>query len=150
MSELIDNFKKGWLDADPRLTAATLLGIFTFVILTVLLHKSEKRRKELKKNAVERSTAITAERISRHNNHGSGTGLQYSGTYRYTVNGAEHEYRISSDRPVPQTITLYPKGDGSDRFFSDYDRTINAGMSFNVLAGIAVCVGTLLLTGYIG
>lgn len=43
MTDLIDKFKEGWLDEDPRMIFAVLAGIATFIILNVLLSKSKKK-----------------------------------------------------------------------------------------------------------
>ena len=42
MTDLIDKFKEGWLDEDPRVVFAVLAGIATFIILNILLGKSKK------------------------------------------------------------------------------------------------------------
>ncbi|MCI7803784.1 MAG: hypothetical protein MR503_01735 [Oscillospiraceae bacterium] len=152
MTELKENFKKGWLDEDPRLLTAVLLGIGVFIVLNVLLYKSGKRRKQLKQQAIENKTAIEAVLVYRHRKH-SGHGTEsvtnYYGRYRYTVNGSEKEYSIDTECSLPDRIMLYPKNSSETRFFSDYDRTSNAGVALNALAAIAVCVLTLWITGYI-
>ncbi|MDO4944769.1 MAG: hypothetical protein Q4E74_06160 [Ruminococcus sp.] len=145
MNELKENFIKGWLEEEPRIVAASLLGILTFVILSVLLYKSEKRKKALKQQAIENKTAIQARIISSHRTHDSETETSYYGTYRYTLNGKDKEYSIHSNYPVPNIIYLYPKNSSATKFFSDYDRTVNAAIAFNVLASIAVHVFVLLI-----
>lgn len=144
MSELKEALK-GWRDEDPRFVAASLLGIATFIILSILLYKSQKRKKKLKQQAIDNNTVIEAKLISRHRRHDSDS---YSGTYRYTVNGKTKEYSIDSEFNVPDTIKLYPKNSSITKFFSDYDRTSNAGIAFNALAAIAVHVIVLLVTRY--
>ncbi len=146
MSELTDNLK-GWLDEDPRVVAATLLGIFTFVILSIMLHKEEKRKKALKQQAIENNTVVSAYMVSHYRSHDSESNTTYyHGTYRYTLNGKSKKYSIYSEYGLPDVISLYPKNIKGTKFFSEYDRNVHAGIAFNVLAAIAVCVFTLIIT----
>lgn len=145
MNELKENFTKGWLNDDPGDIAATLLGIFTFVFLCIMLRKSEKRKKILKQQAIENNTAIEARIVSRHRNYDSESDASDFGVYRYTLNGKIKEYTINSIQ-LPDTIKLYPKNSAGTKVFSDYDRTVHAGIAFNVLAAIAVHVLTLWIT----
>lgn len=142
-------FKEGWLDEDPRIVAASLLGIFTFVILNILLYKSEKRKKKLKQQSIENNTAIEGKVLKHGRFRDSERTWTYYGTYEYTVNGKIKKYRIHSQCHVPNTIKLYPKNSSMTKFFSDYDKLANAAIAFNAIAAIAVCIFTLLLTGYI-
>ena len=147
-----ETFKEGWLDEDPRIVAASLLGIFTFIILNILLYKSEKRKKNLKQQSIENNTAIEGRVVDHgklNDSDDSKRTYYYYGTYEYTVNGKIKKYRIHSESRVPNTIKLYPKNSSMTKFFSDYDKLANAAIAFNALAAIAVCIFTLLLTGYI-
>lgn len=145
MSDLAEAFKKGWLEEDPGVVAAALLGIFTFVLLNILFSKYKKRRKLLKQQAIQNNTAIEARIISRYLDNDR---KYYHGRYRYVVNGEAKEYSIFSEYEVPDTIMLYPKNSSMVRFFSDYDRINGAAIAFNVLAAIAVCVLTLIAAKY--
>lgn len=152
MTDLKKAFKEGWLEEDPRIVAAALLGIFTFIFLNVLLYKSEKRKKRIIQQARENDTAIEGRLIK----HGSsyrdldrGRERYYYGTYEYTVNGAVKKYRIHSKNHLPNTIKLYPKNDSMTKFFSDYDNVTGAAVSLNGVAAIAVCILTLWITEYI-
>ena len=59
MTDLIDNFKEGWLDEDPRVVFAVLAGIATFIILNILLSKSKKKLLRLKQKPIDNNTVIT-------------------------------------------------------------------------------------------
>ncbi|MGN0613225.1 MAG: hypothetical protein ACI4JB_04925 [Porcipelethomonas sp.] len=147
--ELKNNFVNGWLKEDPRIVIASLLGILTVISLFIALRYHCKKIKKLKQTAIKNGTVITAVLKSKYHYHGRDRKQSYSGRYKYTVDGIEREYSIRIENPVPDTIELYPKNSRMTKFFSDYDRTSNADAAFNILAGIAVCVITLLATGYI-
>lgn len=148
MSDLKESFEKGWLNEDPRMVAATLSGMFTFVILSILLFKSEKNKKSIKRNSVENGTAVEAKIVSRSSNFNSESERIYYGEYKYRINGKTKRYRIESVNPIPDTILLYPKNKKGTRFFSDYDDIVSAAIAFNVIASIAICVFILWVTGY--
>lgn len=149
MSDLKESFKKGWLEEDPRIISACLLGILTFIVLNILLHRSEKRKKQIMKRAIESNTAIEGKLVKhgRYRDHEKKE-YDYYGIYEYSVNGTIKKYEIRSEFHLPDTIKLYPKNRSMTRFFSAYDETTRAAIGFNGLASIAVCIVTLMLTGY--
>ncbi|MCM1226072.1 MAG: hypothetical protein NC320_01445 [Clostridium sp.] len=149
MSDLKEAFKKGWLEEDPRIVAAGLLGIFTFIFLNVLLYRSEKRKKRIIKQSLENNTAIEG-KLVKHRRHrdSKSNDYEYYGTYEYSVNGTVKKYRIRSVNHVPDTIKLYFKNHSMTRVFSEYDTITGAAIAFNALAAIAVCIAALLVTGY--
>lgn len=149
MNEIIENFKKGWLDEDPRLVCATLLAIAVFVTLSILLGRHSKKLKKLKTSAIENNSVVKATLTYQHYSYNDNDDLPYSGRYTYTVNGKKKKYHINSDLPIPDTLDLYPKNKSKTKFFSDYDRTTNAAIPFNAIVSVAVLIFTLWVTGYI-
>lgn len=150
MNELIEKFKEGWLDEDPRVVFAVLSGIAVFIILNILLSKSKKKLKMLKQQAIDNKTVIIANIKSRYHNRDSKSRYEYSGRYRYYVNGKEKEYAAMSTYPLPDTLELYPKNSKGTKVFSDFDEEEGFGVSADGVAGIAVCIFILFITGYIG
>jgi len=147
MDSLIDSFKKGWLDEDPRLVTAVLLAIAVFIILSILLGMHNKKLAKLKDKAVKNEYTVEAVIKKRYHSHQNDK-LPYSGWYAYSVDGETKEYSIKSHSPLPDSILLYPKNKSMTKFFSDYDRTSNAAIPFNAIVSIAVCILTLWITGY--
>lgn len=147
MDSMIDNFKKGWLDEDPRLVTAVLLAIAVFIILSILLGKHNKKLTKLKDEAVKNGYTVKAVIKKRYLSHQNDK-LPYSGWYVYSVNGETKEYSVKSHSPLPDSILLYPKNKSMTKFFSDYDRTSNAAIPLNAVVAVAVCIFTLWITGY--
>ena len=148
MEKLIETFKEGWLEEDPRVVFAVLSGIAVFIILNILLSKSKKKLQKLKQIAIENKTVIIANIKSRY--HDRESRMEYSGRYRYIINGTEKEYAVISSSPLPDTLELYPKDSRGTKVFSDYDQREGFGVSANAVAGIAVCIFIMFITGYIG
>lgn len=150
MADLKKAFKEGWLDEDPRIIAAVLLGFLTFIFLNALLYKSEKRKKQIIQQAFENNTAIEG-RLVKHRRYRDfkRKDHEYYGTYEYSVNGTVKKYRIHSINHLPNTIKLYFKNHSMTKVFSEYDNIKGAAIAFNALAAIAVCIATLLVTGYL-
>ncbi|MBE6846469.1 MAG: hypothetical protein E7508_12410 [Ruminococcus sp.] len=149
MNELIESFKKGWLDEDPRLVTAILLGIAVFIVLNVLCCRHSKKRNKRKTDAAAKGNVVTAKLRSCYHDRDSKRNTSYSAWYTYTVKGQTKEYHINTDCKSPDTIELYPKNEEMSKFFSDYDRTTNAAIPFNALVAAAVCFFTLWVSGYI-
>ncbi len=149
MENLIETFKEGWLEEDPRLVIAVLAGIAVFVILNILLGRSKKNLQKLKQQAIDDKTVIVAKIKSRHHDRHTKSRLEYSGRYRYIIDGKEKEYVAKSSNPLPDTLELYPKNSEGTKIFSEYDEREGFGVSANAVAGIAVCILILLITGYI-
>lgn len=149
MSDIKEAFEKGWLDEDTGSTVAVLAGVFTFIILSVLLYKSVKNRKRIKQESVENGTAIEAKIVSRSTSFNSKSEQIYYGEYKYQLNGKTKKYRIDSKIPVPDVILLYPKNKKGTRFFSDYDDIVGAAIAFNAIVSIALCVLILVITRYL-
>ena len=149
MNEIIESFKKGWLDEDPRLVAAILLAIAVFIILNILLYRHSKKMNKRKNDAVAKGNVVTAKLRNCYHDRNSKRNTSYSSWYTYTVNGQTGEYHINTNCKSPDTIELYPKNQEMTKFFSDYDRTTNAAIPFNAVAAIAVCFFTLWISGYI-
>ena len=152
MDNLIETFKEGWLDEDPRLVFAVLVGIAVFIILNILLGKSKKKLQKLKQQAIDDKAVIVAVIKERYHSHRTNSRYEYRGRYRYFVNGKEKEYTAMSSAPLPDTLELYPKNKAGTKVFSDYDEAQYEGFgcSANAIAGIAVCIFILFVTGYIG
>ena len=148
MDNLIETFKEGWLDEDPRVVFAVLSGIVVFIILNILLGKSKKKLKKLKRQAIDNKTVINAAIKSRYHNRDSKSRYEYSGRYRYYVNGKEKEYAAMSTCPLPDTLELYPKNSRGTKVFSEFDEEEGFGVSANAIAGIAVCIFIMYVTGY--
>lgn len=127
---------------------AAYLGIFIFVVLNILLYRSEKHKKTLKKQAEENGTYVTAHLSEgfRHRERGDGESYCY-GEYKYTANGKEKTYRVHFRNMTfaPDTIRLYPKNREETRFFSDHDNTTAAAIGFNGLAAIAAGILSYML-----
>ncbi|MDE6763943.1 MAG: hypothetical protein K2J73_09720 [Oscillospiraceae bacterium] len=118
---------------------AGYLGIAVFVILNVLLYKSEKRKKKLKHQSEENNTFITARLISSYKQYDRDSNeSEYHGDYEYTVNGKTKIYRTYSINPLPDTIKMYPQNREGTKFFSDYGHDkVGAAIALNGLAAIA-------------
>ncbi|MBQ8571953.1 MAG: hypothetical protein IJ451_00635 [Ruminococcus sp.] len=150
MQELIDAFKEGWLEEDPRVVIAVLTSIAVFIALNILHSKYQKNLQKLKQQAINDKTIITAQIKSRYHSHQTKSRFEYKGRYRYIVNGKEKEYAASDSAPLPDTLELYPKNSTGSRVFSDYDFYEGNAFAVNAIASIAVLVAILFLTGYIG
>lgn len=141
----------GWTDEDPRVILATVLGIFVAVVLMVISHRREVKRKEQKQTAIQLGNVITAKRVkvwkSWKTTDSGREETYYNGTYEYTVNGKTKRYSIGNKMSVPLTDLYLYYVDSPKKVFSDYDT--RWGFSIAVLLGIATCILTLLLTGYI-
>ena len=87
---------------------------------------------------------------SRYHDRETKSEFEYRGRYRYVVNGKEKEYTASDSIPLPDTLELYPKSRDGEKVFSDYDFREGYGFAVNALAGIALCILILWITGYIG
>ncbi|MBQ8878625.1 MAG: hypothetical protein IJ029_07835, partial [Lachnospiraceae bacterium] len=124
--------------------------IAVFVILNILHGKSKKNLQKLKQQAIENQTVIVAKIKSRHHDRHTKSELEYSGRYTYTVNGKEKEYAVHSANPLADTLELYPKNSAGTKYFSAYDERQGFGFSANFIAGVAVCILILFITGYIG
>ena len=129
---------------------AGYLGLAVFVVLNVLLYRSEKRKKILKQQSEENNTFITAHLISSYKQYDSDTHeSEYHGDYEYTVNGKTKIYRTYSVHPLPDTIKMYPQNREGTKFFSDYGHDkVGAAIAFNGLAAIAAGAVTYLLAIY--
>ena len=151
MTDLIDKFKEGWLDEDPRVVFAVLAGIATFIILNILLGKSKKKLSGLKQEAIDNNTVLTGRLKSSYHNRRTKSNNDYRGRYTYqTPDGDEREYVVSLSFPPPDKLELYPKNISATKVFSDYDERKGFGVSANAIAGILVCILMLFMTGYIG
>ena len=151
MTDLIDKFKKGWLDEDPRVVFAVLAGIATFIILNVLLSKSKKKLLKLKQEAIDSNTVLTGRLRSSYHDRDTKSHNDYRGRYTYqTPDGDEREYVVSLSFPPPDKLELYPKNISATKVFSDYDEREGFGVSANAIAGILVSVLLLFITRYIG
>ena len=147
MTDLIDKFKEGWLDEDPRVVFAVLAGIATFIILNVLLSKSKKKLLRLKQEAIDNNTVLTGRLKSSYHDRDTKSHNDYRGRY---TDGDEREYVVSLSFPPPDKLELYPKNISATKVFSDYDEREGFGVSANAIAGILVFVLLLFITGYIG
>ena len=151
MTDLIDKFKEGWLDEDPRVVFAVLAGIATFIILNILLGKSKKKPSRLKQEAIDNNTVLTGRLKSSYHNRRTKSHNDYRGRYTYqTPDGDEREYVVSLPFPPPDKLELYPKSSSSRKVFSIYYENEGFGVSANAIAGILVCILLLFITGYIG
>lgn len=148
MTGLMETFEQSWLYENAALLSG-LSGLFTFVILSILLFKSVKNRKRIKQESVENGTAIKAKIVKRSSNYNSKSERIYYGEYKYQINGITREYRTDSKNPLPDVILLYPKNKKGTRFFSDYDDIVGAAIAFNVIASIAVGVFIFWIIGYL-
>lgn len=125
---------------------AWAIGIAVFVILNVLLYRSEKRKKKFKQQAEENNTFITARRVRGYRIHDSdGGGDEFHGDYEYTVNGKTKTCRIFSEYSLPDTMKMYPKNSEGTKFFPEYDGTAGWAIAFNGLAAIAAGIGSYCL-----
>ncbi len=149
MDNLIETFKEGWLDEDPRLVCAVLLAIAVFITLSILLGRRTKKMQKLKNNAIKNGTVIKGKLTYHHFNRYDKNNTPHYGRYTYTVNGKTKEYPVRSNMPLTDNIDLYPKNKSMTRFFSDFDRTTNAAIPFNAIVSVAVCILTLWITDYI-
>ncbi len=148
MNNLIKTFKEGWLDEDPRLVCAVLLAIGVFVTLSILLGRHTRKKNKLKSNAIKNGAVIQGRLCYHYTDRDNKDNTRYYGRYAYAVNGERKEYPVNSSMPLPDTIDLYPKNNSATKFFSDYDRTTNAAIPFNVIVSVAVLIFTLWITGY--
>ena len=135
---------KGFLESfdksdDIIKNIAGYLGIAVFVILNVLLYRSEKQKKKLKQQSEENNTFITARLISSYKQYDRDSNeSEYHGEYEYTVNGKIKKYRTYSINPLPVTIKMYPQNREGTKFFSDYGHDkVGAAIALNGLAAIA-------------
>lgn len=114
MEKIIETFKEGWLEEDPRLVFAVLSAIAVFIILNILHSKYQKNLHKLKQQAIDDKTVIIAKIKSRFRDLDSKSRFHYRGRYRYFANGKEEEYVASDSVPLPDTLELYPKN-GSEK-----------------------------------
>ena len=150
MEKLIETFKEGWLEEDPRLVFAVLSAIAVFIILNILHSKYQKNLHKLKQQAIDDKTVIIAKINSRFRDLDSKSRFHYRGRYRYFVNGKEEEYVASDSVPLPDTLELYPKNSTGTKVFSDYDFYEGYAFAINAIASFAVLMFILFATGYIG
>ncbi len=153
LNNLVETFKEGWLDEDPRVVFAVLSGIAVFIFLNILHSRYQKNLQKLKQKAIDDNTVIIARIKSRYRDLvDARSEYNYTGRYRYVVNGEEKKYSVKSSNPLPDTLELYPKNKKGTRVFSDFDynKGFGFGFTFNALVGIAVLIFILFITGYIG
>lgn len=150
MDVLIEKFKEGWLNEDPRLVFAVLTGIAVFILLNILHSKSKKKLQKLKGQAIKEKSVINASIKKRYHSRRTNSQYDHRGWYRYVINGEEKEYTACDSAPLPDALQLYPKNSTGTKVFSDYDFREGFGFSANAIAGIGVCIFILFITGYIG
>lgn len=149
----LTSIENKWGSEDPRILLSVAVGILTAVIWGVKTRRKIVSQKKQKEIAIQTGKVIRAKckQIYRHYDTDENTGardITVHGVYEYTVDGKTRQYRVYSRGGLPHLFLNLYYTKSPRKVFSDYDNN-ELGYSVAGLLGIAACLLTMYLTGYI-